>query len=267
MKKALLVTSFGSTYDHALRHSIEALEDHLRARFPEHDVFRAFTSGRIIRALQKRGITVDSVETALDRLANAGYRDVFLQPSHILNGFEYDKICAAAEKYRDSFRTLTIGWPLFHSTSDIETVCRLLENRFHEENTALILMGHGTDHEANRLYSNFLDAAERLGYHDLSIATVEASPSLDDILPALKAGAYEKIILTPLLFVAGDHANRDMAGEEPESLKSRLEAEGFQVAAVIKGLGEYEEIRALYAEHAGRFLASADSRETDRVTE
>lgn len=258
MKKALLVTGFGSTCDHALRYSVGALEDHLRARFPDCDVFRAFTSGRIIRTLEVRGIMVDSVESALERLAAAGYEEVFLQPSHILDGFDCGRIRTSAENYRSFFRTLAVGKPLFDTAADLETVCRFLGERFCEANTALVLMGHGTGHEANRLYTDFHDTAVRLGYRDLFIATIDASPSPDDIIPSLKAGAYRKIILTPLLFSAGEHANRDMAGEEPESLKSRLEAEGFPITAVLTGLGEYTEIRELYAEHAAQLIAHAD---------
>lgn len=249
MKKAILVVSYGTTYPDALTNSIEAVENEFRQSFPNYTVCRVFTGKRIIEALEKKQIHVDSVEEALSKLADAGYETVLILPTHIINGSEYDKICATANSYRERFQVLKIGAPLLGETEDIETICKFFAAKYGKTSDALLLMGHGSDHYANKLYSDFANICRALGYRNLFIATLEASPSIDDIIPQLKAAGFSSVTVTPLLFVAGGHACKDMAGEHPESWKSRLEAEGFTVDTVVKGLGEYSEIRDLYIRH------------------
>lgn len=248
MKKAIIAASFGTTYAHGLEKSISAVEELLRREFCGYEIRRAFTSSMVIAALRKRGEMIDSVDEALEKLAVQGFSEVIIQPTHIISGFEYDKVLAAAKEYKDRFKSLKVGAPLLDSDDDIERICDFFEKKFGGDN-AIALMGHGTEHSANSLYSRFAEKCSQKGYNSIYVGTVEGTPVIDDIIPQIKAGGFKKVIVTPLMFVAGDHANNDMAGDEPESWKSRLEKAGFEVVPVIKGLGEYPEIQSMYAQH------------------
>lgn len=244
MKKAILAVSFGTTFESALERSVDALENDIRSAFAEYDVFRAFTSSIVMKRLSERGMIIDSVSEALEKLMKKGYETVIVQPTHIINGIEYDKICSVCEKYRSRFADMKIGVPLFNDESDMEYICRFFHKEFGNER-AVAFMGHGTEHAANGLYSDFGRVCKKLGYNNMFTATVEGSPDINDLVYELKASQFRDVIITPLMLVAGDHANNDMAGE----WLSVLSSEGFTVTPVIKGLGEYREIRELYVDH------------------
>ena len=248
MKKAILAVSFGTSYESALRNSIEKLEEDFEKAYPDFEIRRAFTSGTIIRKLKKRGIIIDTVQEAMHRLEDEGFYEVIVQPTHLIDGFEYDRLCAAVNKYEGGIPNLRIGIPLLRTKHDIERVCELLEKNF-DSSYAVAVMGHGTEHNANCTYEKFGEVCRKKGIKNIFIGTVDARPDINDIIMKLKENGFSRVVLTPLLLVAGDHANNDMAGDEQDSWKSVLEAEGFEVETVIKGLGEYEEIRALYIEH------------------
>lgn len=249
MKQAILAVSYGTTYEEALTNSVEALENDFREAYPEYTVFRAFTGKRIMEALRKKGIDIGSVEEVLAQLAREGYEKVIVQPTHIISGDEFDKIVAAAHAVADRFGAVHVGAPLLDSAQDLETLCRFYAERYAREGSALVLMGHGSGHEANRLYTDFADTCRALKQENMFIATLEATPCLEDILPRLRAKGYREVTIAPLLFVAGGHACRDMAGDEPTSWRSKLEAAGFSATAVVKGMGEYPEVRVLYVKH------------------
>ncbi len=249
MKKAILAVSYGTTYPDALRDSVEAVENAFRESFPDYTVYRAFTGKKTMEMLEEKHMHVDSVEQALEKLAVDGYEEVIIQPTHVIGGSEFESVCSTAKAYENRFSTVKIGAPLLQKPEDIETLCRFFAEKYLNLADAVVLMGHGSDHHANKLYTDFGDTCRRLGYCSLFIATLEAKPSIDDIIPQLKDGGYKNIIITPLLFVAGGHACKDMAGDGENSWKSRLEAEGFTVNAIVKGLGEYSEIRQLYVKH------------------
>ncbi len=249
MKKAILAVSYGTTYPDALRASIEAVENVFRENFPDYTVCRAFTGKRTLEILEKRQIHVDSVEQALEKLADDGYGEVIIQPTHIIGGSEFEAVYSKAKAYGNRFLTVRIGSPLLQDPEDIETLCRFFAEKYLSLADAVVLMGHGSDHQANKLYTDFGDTCRLMGCRNLYIATLEARPSIDDIIPRLKDGGYKNIIITPLLFTAGGHACRDMAGDIENSWKSRLEAEGFTVNPIVKGLGEYSEVRELYVKH------------------
>lgn len=249
IKKAILVVSYGTAYPDALTASVEALENTFRTSFPDYTVCRAFTGKRIIELLAKQQIYVDPVEEALAKLTEEGYDEIIVQPTHIIAGNEYEKINAAIRIYQSKIPKIRIGTPLLHDRADIETLCRFFAQTYGNAADALVLMGHGSDHAENRLYTAFENVCRTLGYRNLYIATLEASPNIDDVLPSLKEAKAQSVIITPLLFVAGAHACKDMAGGGPDSWKSRLEAEGFVVTPIVKGLGEYEAIRELYTNH------------------
>jgi len=255
MKKAILAVSYGSGIASVLETSVVPLENAFAAALPDHTVRRAFTGKRIREALANAGTPVDSPSGALERLAAEGFDEVILQPSHVSAGSEYDLLCEEASAFEGRFAKLRIGTPLLYDRSDRETVCRYLHGAFRRDGRLTVLMGHGSAHRPDGLYSELNGICRELGFHDMFAAALEGSPSLDDILPALKSSGCERITLVPPLFTAGVHAVKDVAGGHPDSRKSRLEAEGFRVDAVLCGLGEYAAIRSLYVSHLLRAAA------------
>lgn len=249
MKKAIVAVSYGTLNAEACEKSICAFEKALKKAFPEYELKRAFTGKRIREMIKSRGGEAQSVEETLEELANDGYDEIAVQPSHIIDGSECELIYGAVKKYEDKFSKICVGKPLLSSAEDMEAVCRVLANEFCADNGELVVMGHGSDHRSNCVYAELADVCRRLGYGHIHIATLESTPSLEDLFPALALSLSGKIFLTPLLFAAGDHACRDMAGDEPHSWKSRLTAAGYSVVPVVKGLGEYAEIRGLYTVH------------------
>lgn len=253
MKKAIIAASFGTTYEKALENSISALENTFAASFPEYEVRRAFTSRHVISALRKKGSIVDTVSDAFEKLIAEGFDEIIVQPTHIIGGNEYERLCREAEMFRDRFKRLVIGRPLLSDDDDIGAVCGFFEKKFGGEK-AVTIMGHGTEHAANEVYRKLWDRFAADGFDSIFVGAMEGSLTIADIIPKLKSGGYHEIVVTPLLLVAGEHAYNDMAGDGPTSWRSVLEAEGFGSVPVIKGLGEYEEIRSLYSEHLGRTI-------------
>lgn len=253
MKKVIIAASFGTTYEKALENSISALENTFAASFPEYEVRRAFTSRHVISALRKKGSIVDTVSDAFEKLIAEGFDEIIVQPTHIIGGNEYERLCREAEMFRERFKRLVIGSPLLSDDDDIGAVCGFFEKKFGGEK-AVAIMGHGTEHAANKVYQKLWDRFAADGFDSIFVGAMEGSLTIADIIPKLKSGGYHGIVVTPLLLVAGEHAYNDMAGDGPTSWRSVLEAEGFGSVPVIKGLGEYEEIRSLYSEHLGRTI-------------
>ena len=247
MKKAIIEASFGTSYTNALENSVLALQKRLKEEYADYDVFTVITSGMVRSALAKKEIIFDDLDTMLERLKNEGCDEVIIQPTHLIPGIEYEKICASAEKHKDDFSVLSIGAPLLDEKSDIEKVCRIIAEKYPDE--TVILMGHGTEHRANEIYTLVGEICRKSGFTNIYTATVEARPTIDDVIETLKADGISAVTLMPLMLVAGDHASNDMAGDEPDSWKDKLEEEGFEVKCVLKGLGEYPEIKDIYCEH------------------
>ena len=262
MKKALLAVSFGTTHHDTLDKTIAAIEAELASELPEYDLRRAFTSGMIIRKLMRRdGIEVDDVPSALQRLVSDKYTDVVIQPTHILNGEEYDKLRAQAEPFRLKFKRFSIGKPLLTSVSDYfnaaEAIVSNLQNPL--TNEATIMMGHGTEHHANSAYPMLEYVLRDMGRRDMYIATVEGYPELDTVVKRLGAHPeIKKLRLVPVMIVAGDHAKNDMAGDGEDSWRVRLEPLGYEVRCELAGLGENPGIRRIFVEHAVRAAEGAD---------
>lgn len=259
MKQAILVVSFGTAHRDALDKNIAAIERDMAASFPGWAVRRAFTSGRIVRKLQERdGLTVETPPEALSRLAEEGFEQAVIQPTHVLRGEEYEKLLSQAEPFRGRFRGLAVGRPLLSGAGDCEAAAEALAGVLPESKPgqAVVLMGHGSPSGSNAVYPTLEDALHRLGRADVRIGTVEARPGLDEVLAGLRESGDSSAALLPLMVVAGDHAKNDMAGEGPDSWKSRLTAAGFQVRCELRGLGEAASVRALFTAHA------ADAAET-----
>lgn len=253
MKKVIVALSFGTTHESARKKAIEPLENEFAEALEGWEMKRAFTSGMIVRSLKKSGFDYSTLEETLDKIEEGS--SVVIQPTHVIKGEEYDKIYETAERYKNKFALLKTGVPLLNREEDVEKVCRCMIRRFPlNDSEAVVLMGHGTEHSENTIYSRIGQAFKDLGAGYIFVGTVEASPDIQDILAELKKRGYKKAILAPLMLVAGDHAANDMAGDDPESWKSILEREGIQTRAVVKGLGEYPEIREIYLEHLKELL-------------
>lgn len=250
----LLVVSFGTSYNDSRRLTVGAIENDLEAAFPDYSVRRGFTSNIIIDHVQRRdGVLIDDIDAALTRAADNGVKNLVIQPTHLMNGIEYDEIVEKAANYSDAFEKVVFGEPLLTSDEDFKRVIKAITDdtkEYDDGETAICFMGHGTEHSANGVYSKMQELFTAGGYDNYFIGTVEASPTLDDVMALVKAGNYKRVVLQPLMVVAGDHANNDMAGDEEDSWKSAFENEGYEVVCVLKGLGENEEIRKIYADHA-----------------
>lgn len=249
----LLVISFGTSYNDSRRLNIGAIENDIEKAFPEFSIRRGFTSNIIIDHINSRdGILIDDVETALKRSVDNGVKNLVVQPTHLMNGLEYADLVEAVAQYSDAFEKVAIGEPLLTSDEDfakVETALIVQTEKYNDGETAICFMGHGTPADSNSVYTKLQTMFDEDGYENYCIGTVEAKPDIDDVIARVKAGEYRRVVIQPLMVVAGDHANNDMAGDG-DSWKTALEAEGYEVECVIQGLGEDEAIRQIYVEHA-----------------
>ena len=252
-KEAVLVVSFGTSHEDTLEKNISAIEREIGAKFPEITLRRAFTSGIIMRILrEKRNIVIDNTAEALERLLSEGYIDVTIQPTHIMNGDEYEKMCTQAAPYADRLN-ITFGRPLLTTVADYKaTAAAVMDTIAAPENDeAIVFMGHGTGHYANAAYSQFEYILHDMGWKRAFVGTVEGYPELDEVERRLKEHPeIKRLRLYPLMIVAGDHAKNDMAGDEEDSWKTVLESAGYEVTTVLMGMGEMPGIRKIFAEHA-----------------
>ena len=253
-EKAILVVSFGTTHLDTLEKTIRPIEADIAGRMPGRVQRRAFTSGMVLRRLAEReGLRIDDVPRALERLAAEGCTDVVLQPTHIMNGDEFDKLRAQAGQFRDKFARMAFGRPLLTTLEDYRDLAAALTDLLPEAaaDTAHVFMGHGSEHYANAAYCQLEYMLHDGGRTDTVLGTVEGYPGLEEVFRRLEEReSVKKVVLHPLMVVAGDHAKNDLAGDEPESWRSRLLARGYQVDCEQKGLGEYPQIRALFVRHA-----------------
>lgn len=251
-KQAILIVSFGTSVEETRRKTIDAFEMLVRRTYPDWEVRRAFTSEIIINILKKRDkIFVDTIQEALDRLKGDGFSHILVQPTHIINGIENTRMMHLLHRNKQKFQSMRIGAPLLTSAEDMKSVITGIMEDYPNlpDTTGVLCLGHGTDHYSNFTYPAFEYTARQLGYSRLFIGTVEGYPDIDTVLSHIRQSGCKKIILLPLLFVAGDHARNDMAGDGPDSWKSRLHANGVETECVLKGLGEYPAIQQLFLSH------------------
>ena len=252
---AILVVSFGTSYNDSRDITIGAVEEAIAKAFPEYEVRRAFTAQIIIDKLAERdNLEIDNVTQALDRAVADGIRTLIVQPTHLMNGLEYADLAKELEGYKSDFDKVALGEPLLTSDGDYEAVVSAITNATKEfdqgDETAIVFMGHGTEAESNQIYSTMQEKLTEAGFGNYYIGTVEAAPALEDVMALLEEkGTYKKVVLEPLMVVSGDHANNDMAGDEEDSWKTILTQEGYEVECVLKGLGELPEIQQVYVEH------------------
>ncbi len=250
----LMVVSFGTSYNDSRRMTIGAIEDAVEKAFPDFSVRRGFTSQIIIDHVKSRDkIAIDNVGEALERAEKNGVKNLVIQPTHLMNGLEYTDLVNEVAEYSDAFVKVAVGEPLLTSEDDFNTVIKAITNataQYDDGETAICFMGHGTEAESNQVYAKMQEMMTAGGYEHYYVGTVEATPSLDDVLALVQAGNYKKVVLEPLMIVAGDHANNDMAGDEEDSWKTAFESAGYEVTCLVRGLGEMEDIQQLFVEHA-----------------
>ena len=269
----LLVVSFGTSFNDSRVADIKGIEDALQEANPDWSVRRAFTAQIIINHIQARdGEKIDNMTQALDRAVANGVKNLVVQPTHLMHGAEYDEMCEALEQYKDKFESVAIAEPMLGEVgsdatvinADKEAVAKAITaaavadagfeslDAAKDAGTAFVFMGHGTAHVAKVTYSQMQAQMQQLGYENVFIGTVEGEPeetSCEAVIEAVKAAGYTNVILRPLMVVAGDHANNDMAGSEDDSWKTMFEAAGFTVDCQIAGLGEIADVQALYVAH------------------
>ncbi len=272
-EKELLVVSFGTSFNDSRVADIKSIEDALQAANPDWSVRRAFTAQIIINHIQARdGEKIDNMEQALERAIANGVKQLVVQPTHLMHGAEYDEMCAAIDKVRDKFESVEIAEPMLGEVGNDATVINadkeavakavvaaaLSESGYEstaaakEAGVAYVLMGHGTAHVAKVTYSQMAAQMDKLGYENVFIGTVEGEPedtSCEAVIAAVKEAGYTTVVLRPLMVVAGDHANNDMAGADEDSWKTMFEAAGFTVNCQISGLGRIADVQALYVAH------------------
>lgn len=251
MKKAILVVSFGTSYPETRKKTIEACENKIRKTFDEYDVFRAFTSNMIIKKLANRDkIYIDNPVESLQKLYEKGYKEVIVQTLHIINGEEFDKLKNQVRSFECKFEKLSLGKPLLTTIDDYKKTTNALKLQVPtlKENEAVVLMGHGTFHEAHSSYTclNYMLEEANINAY---VGTVEGYPELENVITRLRKNNISKAILMPFMLVAGDHAINDMASDEEDSWKSILEKEGFDVEVYLKGLGENSKIQDIFVSH------------------
>ena len=250
----LLVLSFGTSFNDSRRLTIGAIEDELEKEIPDYSVRRGFTANIIIDHVNRRdGILIDDVDAALDRAIANGVKNLVVQPTHLMNGLEYNDLVEQVGNKADAFESVSFGEPLLTSDDDfkrVETAITDWTKDYDDGETAIVFMGHGTEADSNAVYQKMQDLLAKDGFANYYIGTVESSPSLDDVLAAVQKGEYKRVVLEPLMVVAGEHANNDMASDEDDSWKTAFTNAGYEVECVLRGLGENEEIRKLYVEHA-----------------
>jgi len=256
-RKAILVVSFGTSYNDNRRMTIGAIESDIARAFRDWEVRRAFTSKMIIRKLAERdGEKIDYITEALERLSSDGFGTVVVQPTHVMNGKEYDDVVDAVTYHAGSFDRISIGRPLLTSESDYDAAVDAFGRSLVKDasdvagdGVAIVMMGHGTTHFANSTYSQLHLKLQLSGYPNAYVTTVEGYPSFGDTVKLMEGKGYTDAVLFPFMLVAGDHANNDMAGDDEDSLSSVLSAEGYNVHSIVKGLGEYPEFRELFVGH------------------
>ena len=279
----LLVVSFGTSFNDSRVADIKSIEDALQEAYPDWSVRRAFTAQIIINHIQARdGEKIDNMTQALERAVANGVKNLVVQPTHLMHGAEYDEMCAAIDEYRDQFESVSIAEPLLGEVgsdatvinADKEAVAKAITaaaveasgfdslEAAKEAGAAFVLLGHGTAHVARVSYSQMSTQMQQLGYENVFIGTVEGEPeetACESVIEEVRAAGYTTVILRPLMVVAGDHANNDMAGSDDDSWKPMFEDAGLTVDCQIAGLGGIADIQALYIAHTQAAIDSLNA--------
>ena len=288
----LLVVSFGTSFNDSRAEDIKGIEDKLQEAYPDWSVRRAFTAQIIINHVEARDDEViDNMQQALDRAVDNGVKNLVVQPTHLMHGAEYDEMTEAIDGYKDKFESVAIAEPMLGEVGEDATVinddkkavaqaitdeaCKEAGydsmEAAAEDGTAFVFMGHGTSHTANVTYDQMQSQMDNLGFKNAFIGTVEGEPEDTEcqaVIAKVKDAGFKKVVLRPLMVVAGDHANNDMAGDDDDSWKSQFNASGAfdSVDCQIAGLGRIEAVEDLYVEHTKAAIDSLGTADTAEET-
>ena len=289
----LLVVSFGTSFNDSRAEDIKGIEDKLAEAYPDWSVRRAFTAQIIINHVEARDDeAIDNMQQALDRAVDNGVKNLVVQPTHLMHGAEYDEMVEAIDEYKDKFESVAIAEPMLGEVGDDATVinddkkavAQAITDAACQEagfddmqaaadaGTAFVFMGHGTSHTANVTYDQMQTQMEDLGFTNAFIGTVEGEPedtACEEVIAKVKDAGFKNVILRPLMVVAGDHANNDMAGDDEDSWKSQFEASGDfdSVDCQIEGLGRIEAVEDIYVEHTKAAIDSLGTADDAEATD
>lgn len=259
-KASVLMVHFGTTFDDTRKNTIDAVNEEAEKEFPNMEVREAYTSRIIMRRLKERGIVKDNPAEALDKLVKEGYTHIIVQPTNIINGVESKTLEQQLEMYKDKFKEIRTGSALLSTPEDYKAVAEIINKEVGKvaDDEAVVLVGHGTHDNGNAAYPAMDYTAKSMGYK-FYVGTIEGFPEFDDVVKGLKKDNIKKVILMPFMFVAGDHANNDIAVD----WKEELEKEGFTVEVKLTSLGMMENIRKMFIEHAKFML---ENKKEDMIT-
>lgn len=259
-KASVLMVHFGTTFDDTRKNTIDAVNEEAKKEFPDMEVREAYTSRIIMRRLKEREIVKDNPAEALDKLVKEGYTHIIVQPTNIINGVESKTLEQQLEMYKDKFKEIRTGSALLSTPEDYKAVAEIINKEVGKvaDDEAVVLVGHGTHDNGNAAYPAMDYTAKSMGYK-FYVGTIEGFPEFDDVVKGLKKDNIKKVILMPFMFVAGDHANNDIAVDWKEA----LEKEGFTVEVKLTSLGMMENIRKMFIEHAKFML---ENKKEDMIT-
>lgn len=253
--RGILVVSFGTTHADTREKTIDRLEAEVKNTFKDYKIYSAWTSSIIRKKLLARGENIDDVASAMEKISKDGIKKLYILSTHFLNGIEYEKLCSQAMEKSELFEEVVISKALFTGTKDMENVLNIINKEIYPEaDRAVVAVGHGSEHFSDSVYGALDYMAKARGFGHIFIGTIEGFPNMDVTLEAVKKAGYKKVLLTPLMLVAGDHAKNDIASDDEDSWKTAFQEEGIDCDILLKGLGEYEGIREIYMEHLRNIL-------------
>jgi sirohydrochlorin cobaltochelatase len=260
-KKTILVVSFGTSYNENRALTLDAIEEAIAKRYPDWDVRRAYTAQTIINILEKRdGLKIDNVIEAMDKLVADGVKELIIQPTLVMPGYEYEDVVSEVTPYFDQFEKVALGKPLIYYNEDYDAVVDALVSAIPEigqEDTAVVLMGHGSHHYANATYAALNYVLHAKGYENVFVGAVEGFPTIDQVIANVTAFGAKKVVQYPFMIVAGDHATNDMAGDEEDSWNALFTQAGFEVENRLVGLAQNEAIVEIIFTHLDATIKEA----------
>lgn len=255
MKKGILIVSFGTTYKETREKNIEGIVKAVREKYTDCEIYQAYSSSRVRKILRERdGITIPAMEEALRQMKKNGVEKAVILPTHIIDGFENHRLKEIAVRFQLDFASLSIAGAFLEKEEDYRIAAKALWDSLKETagERIVILMGHGSSHEADASYGKMEQALREYSGKEIYIATVEGGSTIEEVIERMKrvkGGIHSKrVLITPFMLVAGEHAQKDMAGRE-DSFLSKVRAEGYEAECLLKGIGEYEKIREIYITH------------------
>lgn len=259
MRNGILTASFGTTYKEARNISLEAIDRAVSCKFPDFAVYKAYTSSIVKKRIYKNeNLIIPGISQALNKMYENGIENVYIMPTHIIPGEEYHKILDTVYMYSSKFNILKTSKPLLSSANDFSLTADILNHYYNFSNTgnnsAIVLMGHGSGHAANKCYSQFQDTLIQKGFLNVFVSTVEGTPDFKTLLNLLKKQTFKNITLIPFMVTAGEHVHNDMAGNKKTSWKNQLINLGYNIQIITHGIGEIKEIQKLYISHLNNII-------------